>query len=113
VLGICAGSTNQALAYQFLKETATPAMDKITSLAGGSGVRKSTWNDPEIRDQFQYYEVMEQVHTGIDTLPALPQYPALNEVFSQMTWAAVTGTKSVQQALDDATAACREVLGIA
>jgi maltose-binding protein MalE len=55
---------------------------------------------------------MEQVHTGIDTLPALPQYPALNEVFSQMTWAAVQGTKSVQQALDDAAAACRAVLGI-
>ncbi len=113
VLGICAGSTNQALAYQFLQETATPAMDKITSLAGGSGVRKSTWDDPEIRAQFQYYEVMEQVHTGIDTLPALPQYPALNEVFSQMTWAAVQGTKSVQQALDDAAAACRAVLGSA
>ena len=112
VLGICAGSQNQALAYEFLRETAAPAMDKVTSQAGGSGVRKSTWNDPEIRAQFQYYEVMERVHTGIDTLPALPQYPALNEVFSRMTWAAVTGTKSVTQALDDAAAECRQILGV-
>ena len=110
VLGICAGSRHPELAYQFLRETASPAMDKITSLAGGSGVRKSTWDDPEIRAQFQYYEVMEQVHTGIDTLPALPQYPALNEVFSRMTWAAVCGHKSVAQALDDAANECRSIL---
>jgi maltose-binding protein MalE len=53
---------------------------------------------------------MEQVHTGIDTLPALPQYPALNEVFSRMTWAAVCGHKSVAQALDDAANECRSIL---
>ena len=85
-------------------------MDKITSLSGGSGVRKSTWDDPDIRAQFQYYEVMEQVHTGIDTLPALPEYPALNEVFSRMTWAAVQGHKSVAQALADAADECRAIL---
>lgn len=110
VLGICAGSRNPELAYQFLRETASPAMDKITSLSGGSGVRKSTWDDPDIRAQFQYYEVMEQVHTGIDTLPALPEYPALNEVFSRMTWAAVCGDKSVTQALADAADECRAIL---
>lgn len=110
VLGICAGSRNPELAYQFLRETASADMDKITSLSGGSGVRKSTWNDADIRSQFQYYEVMEQVHTGIDTLPALPQYPMLNEVFSRMTWAAVQGHKSVTQALNDAAHECRMIL---
>ena len=110
VLGICAGSKHSDLAYAFLRETASPAMDKITSISGGSGVRKSTWNDPEIQAQFQYYEVMEQVHTGIDTLPALPEYPALNEVFSRMTWAAVSGQKSVRQALNDAANECQRIL---
>jgi multiple sugar transport system substrate-binding protein len=111
VLAICAGSRQPDLAYAFLRETASPAMDKITSLAGGTGVRLSTWNDPEIQRQFQYYEVIEAVHQGADTLPALPQYPQINEILNRMSWEAVQGTKSVQQALDDAAAACRNVLG--
>ncbi|GAB4170015.1 MAG: sugar ABC transporter substrate-binding protein [Roseiflexaceae bacterium] len=110
VLAICAGSQQPELAYQFLKETASPAMDKITSLAGGTGVRLSTWNDPEIQAQFQYYEVIEDVHTGADTLPALPEYPAMNEIFNQMSWAAVQGQKSVEQALNDAAKACEDLL---
>jgi multiple sugar transport system substrate-binding protein len=110
VLGVCAGSRQPELAYQFLRETASPAMDKVTSLAGGTGVRLSTWNDPEIRAQFQYYEVIEEVHRGADTLPALPEYPALNEVFNRMAWDAVRGAKSVDDALRDAAAECEEIL---
>jgi multiple sugar transport system substrate-binding protein len=110
VLGICAGSTQPELAYQFLKETASPAMDKITSLAGGTGVRLSTWNDPEIRRQFQYYEVIEQVHHGADTLPAIPEYPAINAVLNRMSWDAVQGRKTVVQALQDAADECNAIL---
>jgi multiple sugar transport system substrate-binding protein len=110
VLGICAGSRQPELAWQFLRETAGPAMDKVTSLAGGTGVRLSTWNDPEIRAQFQYYEEIERVHQGIDTLPAIPEYPAMNEVFNRMSWDAVQGRKSVRQALDAAAAECEELL---
>ncbi len=112
VLGICAGSRQPGLAYQFLKETASPAMDKVTSLAGGTGVRRSTWNDPEIRSRFQYYEVIEDIHRNIDTLPAIPQYPAMNEVFNRMSWDAVQGRKSVEQALNDAAAECAAILGV-
>lgn len=110
VLGICAGSRQPELAYQFLKETASPAMDRITSLSGGTGVRLSTWNDPEIRAQFQYYEVIEALHRGIDTLPAIPEYPALNEVFNRMSWDAVQGRKSIEQALRDAADECETIL---
>lgn len=110
VLGICSGSRQPELAYQFLKETASVAMDKVTSLSGGTGVRLSTWNDPEIRAQFQYYEVIEELHRGIDTLPAIPQYPAMNDVFNRMSWDAVQRRKSVEQALNDAAAECEQIL---
>ncbi|HWQ15269.1 MAG TPA: extracellular solute-binding protein [Roseiflexaceae bacterium] len=110
VLGVCAGSRQPDLAYQFLKETASPAMDKVTSLAGGTGVRRSTWNDPEIRAQFQYYEVIEEVHRGADTLPALPEYPAINEVLNRMSWNAVQGRASVERALRDAAEECERIL---
>ncbi|MEN9933584.1 MAG: hypothetical protein RLZZ387_163 [Chloroflexota bacterium] len=110
VLGVCAGSAQPDLAYDFLRETASAAMDKVTSLAGGSGVRLSTWNDPEIQAQFQYYEVIEEVHRGADTLPPLPEYPAMNEVINRMAWDAVQGRKSVEQALTDAAAEWERLL---
>jgi multiple sugar transport system substrate-binding protein len=110
VLGICAGSAQPELAWEFMRETASPAMDKVTSLAGGTGVRLSTWNDPEVRAQFQYYEEIERVHVGSDTLPTLPEYPAINEALSRMTEAAVQGGKGVEDALRDAARECEEIL---
>jgi multiple sugar transport system substrate-binding protein len=110
VLGICAGSRQPELAWRFLRETASPAMDKVTSLAGGTGVRLSTWNDPEVRERFQYYEALETVHQGSNTMPGIPEYPAINEVLSRMTWDAVQGHKSVAQALREASAECAALL---
>ncbi|HEX9371634.1 MAG TPA: sugar ABC transporter substrate-binding protein [Roseiflexaceae bacterium] len=110
VLGICAGSAQPELAWQFMRETASPAMDKVTSLAGGTGVRLSTWNDPEIQAQFQYYEELERVHQSSDTMPPIPEYPAVNEVISRMTWDAVQGRTSVADALRDAAEECAAIL---
>jgi multiple sugar transport system substrate-binding protein len=110
VLGICAGSRQPELAWQFLRETAGPAMDKVTSLAGGTGVRLSTWNDPEVRARFQYYEELEAVHQGSNTMPGIPEYPAINEVLSRMTWDAVQGRKSAADALREAAAECAALL---
>jgi len=110
VMAICAGSRQPDLAWQFLRETAGPAMDKVTSLAGGTGVRLSTWNDPEVRAQFQYYEELETVHQGSDTMPGIPEYPAINEVLSRMTWDAVQGRTDVAAALREASAECATLL---
>ena len=85
-------------------------MDKVTSLAGGTGVRLSTWNDPEVRALFQYYEELEAVHQGSDTMPGIPEYPAINEVLSRMTRDAVQGRKSVGAALREASAECAALL---
>ena len=46
LLGIAAGSKHQDAAYAFVKHCATPAMDKLTTLAGGIGCRLSTWATP-------------------------------------------------------------------
>jgi multiple sugar transport system substrate-binding protein len=102
VLGIPAGSTQKDLAYQFLRHCAAPEMDKITALSGGTGVRLSTWRDPDIQLKFNYYTAIEAVHRSVESPPRIPEYPAINEVFNQMQHAVVTGAKSVPAALDDA-----------
>jgi len=93
-----------------MRETARPALDQVHSLAGGTGVRLSTWNDPEVRAQFQYYEELETVHQSSDTMPGIPEYPAINEVLSRMTWDAVRGRKGVAEALREASAECAALL---
>jgi multiple sugar transport system substrate-binding protein len=102
VLGITAGSQNKDLAWEFLRHCATPAMDRITALSGGTGVRLSTWRDPEIQQKFNYYTAIEEVHKNVESPPRIPEYPAINEVLNRMQWAVVTGSKGVTQALDDA-----------
>jgi multiple sugar transport system substrate-binding protein len=102
VVGIPSSSIQKDLAYQFLRHCATPEMDKITALSGGTGVRLSTWRDPEIQSQFKYYTAIEAVHRSVESPPRIPEYPAINEVLNKMQHAVVTGAKSVDAALDEA-----------
>jgi multiple sugar transport system substrate-binding protein len=110
VVGIPAGSQQKDLAWQFLRHCATPEMDKVTALSGGTGVRLSTWRDPDIQAQFNYYTAIEEVHKNVESPPRIPEYPAINAILNQMQWVAVTGQKSVRQALDDAAEATEELL---
>lgn len=83
-VGIAAGSENPAAAYAFLKHVASPEMDRITSLAGATGTRFSTWRNPEIRTIAPYYEVIEDVHRSVESPPAVTGWPALGETLTAM-----------------------------
>jgi multiple sugar transport system substrate-binding protein len=78
-------------------------MDKVTAQCGGSGVRKSTWTDPKIRDPFRYYEVIEEVHRSVRFLPRIPQYPAMNEALNDMMASLVRGHGDADTALREAS----------
>jgi multiple sugar transport system substrate-binding protein len=99
VLTIPIGSRRPASAWSFLRHVATPAMDKVTALAGGSGVRFSTWSDPEVRDRFGHYAVLEEVYRHVRTLPRLPEWQTICGVLDRMMAAVVTGGVPVPTAL--------------
>jgi multiple sugar transport system substrate-binding protein len=103
VMTIARGCANPDLAYQLLRHLAKPEMDKITALSGGSGVRKSTWNDAEIRDKFRYYDSIEEVHRSVRFLPRIPEYPAINDVINDMMASLVRGQGDIDAALKEAT----------
>lgn len=110
VMTIARGCRNPDLAYQFLRHLATPEMDKITALCGGSGVRKSTWNDAEIREQFRYYEVIAEVHRNVRFLPRIPQYPQINDALNNMMASLVMGDGDIDLALRTATEQVTEIM---
>jgi multiple sugar transport system substrate-binding protein len=113
VLTIPSGSKNKELAYQYLRFAASAELDKQTSLAGANGTRLSTWRDPEVQAIYQYYEIIEEVHRQVKSPPAIPEYPALNEVLSQMVDDVLHRRKSVEVALYDAARECEEILAAA
>lgn len=88
-LTIPSGSKNQDAAYQFLEFVSRPKWDKLTSQSGANGTRLSTWRDPEIQSQFEYYRVIETVHESTLTLPAIPEYGEINESISRAVHRAV------------------------
>jgi multiple sugar transport system substrate-binding protein len=110
VMTIPAGSRQPDAAWSFLRHLATPEMDLVTAEEGGSGTRLSTWRDPDIRRRFQYYQVIERVHRHVETLPAIPEYPAVNGVLDRMMAAAVGGRAPVSEALQTASAAVEALL---
>ncbi|WP_248927515.1 extracellular solute-binding protein [Paenibacillus hamazuiensis] len=110
VLGIAAGSRNPDMAYRFIKETASAVMDKATSLCGGNGTRLSTWRDEEVRRKFPYYEHIEEVHKQVNSPLPIPEYPAINEVLSQMADDALRLRVSVPDALEKAAEQVRIIL---
>jgi multiple sugar transport system substrate-binding protein len=110
VMTIPSGSRHKDAAWAFLTHLAAPEMDRITALSGGSGVRRATWNDPEIRRRFPYYEVIEQVHRQVEFLPRLPEYPAINEILNRLMAAVTTGGAPIAAALRDAAHATEAIL---
>lgn len=111
-LTIPAGSDHADLAYELIDHAATPAGDRITTEAGASGTRFSTWRDSDVLRSNSFYAVAEEINTsGYNTLPRIPEYVELNEILDEMVAAAVVErTKSVDEALSDAADEALELL---
>ena len=110
VLAICAGSRQPELAWQFMRETAGPAMDKVTSLAGGTGCGFRPGTTPRFARSSSTTKSWRRYIRAAIRMPGIPEYPAINEVLSRMTAGAVAGRKSVERALSDAAQECATIL---
>lgn len=110
VLTIPSGSQNKELAYQFLQHISAPHTDKMVSMAGANGVRLSTWNDPEVVEKYPYYSIIADVHANTRTLPAIPEYPEINEAISRAVHRALHGEMSVEETLKVAAEETRQIL---
>ena len=69
ILGLPTGSQHRAVAWQFLRHCASPEMDKLLTLEGGIGCRKSTWSDAEVNSRIPFYHCLEELHENARELP--------------------------------------------
>jgi multiple sugar transport system substrate-binding protein len=80
VLAIAGGSANPDLAWSFLRHLATAPMDKLTTLEGAIGVRRSTWADREVNDLVPYYYKLDALHARARELPLHPRLSDISHV---------------------------------
>ncbi|HWL70852.1 MAG TPA: extracellular solute-binding protein [Geminicoccus sp.] len=92
VLAIAAGSRQKDLAWRFLRHLASPAMDRLTTLEGAIGVRRSTWADPEVNRIVPYYHKLDELHAKARELPRHPRLSAIAASVDAMLGRATTTT---------------------
>lgn len=80
VIGLACGSTKKEDAFAFLRHLATPAMDRLGTLLGVVGCRRSTWNNEEVQAAQPFYADLERIAAGARTLPrsaSIPRFAAI------------------------------------
>jgi multiple sugar transport system substrate-binding protein len=84
ILGVPAGSRHCDVAYDFVCHCASPEMDKLLTLEGGIGCRKSTWADEQVNSVVPFYHCLERLHQDARELPRLSNWSRLAAVIDQM-----------------------------
>ncbi len=92
VLTLASGSRQKDLAWSFMRHVATAPMDKLTTLEGAIGVRRSTWVDPEINRLIPFFHELEVLHAHARELPAHPRLADISHVIDDLL-ARATGTR--------------------
>jgi multiple sugar transport system substrate-binding protein len=94
ILGISSGSPHRDVAWKFIRDCASPEMDKLITLEGGIGCRKSTWSDVQVNASIPFYKVLADLHVGARELPRLRNWAQLAEVIDRMVLDAIDGQES-------------------
>ncbi len=84
ILAIAAGSPHRDVAWRFLRHCASPAMDKLLTLEGAIGCRKSTWMDEDVNRAIPFYRKMEDLHAHAREMPRRADWPRISEVIDKM-----------------------------
>ncbi len=95
LLGVAAGSPHAHVAYDFLKHCASAENDKLLTLEGAIGCRKSTWHDADVNRTIPFYRELEKIHAHARELPRLAHWAKLAEVIDRLVTAAIDTTEPV------------------
>jgi multiple sugar transport system substrate-binding protein len=89
ILCVAAGSPHAEIAYRFLRHCASAPMDKLLTLEGAIGCRKSTWSDGDVNAAIPFYHKMESLHRVARELPRLSHWAEIAAVIDELVLAAI------------------------
>ena len=87
-LGIAAGTPHPKIAYDFLRHCASAENDKLLTLEGAIGCRKSTWYDADVNRVIPFYRELEKIHAHARELPRLALWSDLATVIDRLVTSA-------------------------
>lgn len=108
ILSIASGSPHRDIAYQFLRHTLTPRMDKLTTISGAIGCRKSTWHDPQVNAEIPFYHQMEQLHAVAREIPQRPDWPRIAAIIDRAVTQTISSEMPIEEILQAADKAFSE-----
>jgi multiple sugar transport system substrate-binding protein len=110
VLTLASGSPSPELAWAFLRHLATAPMDKLTTLEGAIGVRRSTWADREVNSLVPYYHKLDALHERARELPLHPRLSDISHVVDGLLGRAVASDVPSAVLLDEAQRRVEELV---
>lgn len=99
ILAIASGSPHRAAAWQFLRNTLSPAMDRLTTLSGAIGCRKSTWTDAEVNQMIPFYRQMEELHHVAREIPQRADWPSIARTIDTLVTRTITTNEPIAEVL--------------
>ena len=112
-MGIPANSQNQEAAWLFIQWFTSKMGDQMVVEAGGNPMRTSTMANPDLQAlRPEFPVVLEQLECADpDWRPLIPEWPAMNApILGEEISAALTGQKTIEEALNSANERIRELL---
>ena len=111
VLVLAAGCTHPDLAWSFLRHLATAPMDKLTTLEGAIGVRRSTWADPDVNRIVPYYHKLDSLHARARELPLHPRLADISHIVDGLLGRALSSDVASAALLEEAQRQVDELVG--
>ena len=111
VLALASGSRQPDLVWEFLRHVATAPMDRLTTLEGAIGVRRSTWADPEVNARVPYYHKLEALHARARELPLHPRLADISHAIDGLLGRAVASDVASSVLLAEAQRRVEELVG--
>lgn len=96
---IGAGSRHKQIAYDFLRFATSRANDKLLTLEGGIGCRKSTWTDSEVNTVIPYYHKLQDLHEVAKSLPQKSNWAQIAHIIDEVVLAAINTNTPAEQLL--------------
>ncbi len=84
VIALACGARQKDLAWSFLRHLASAPMDKLTTLEGAIGVRRSTWADAQVNRLVPFYHKLDALHEHARELPLHPRLAEVSHVIDEL-----------------------------
>lgn len=97
---IAKGSQHKKWAYEFIKYATNVKSDKLLTLEGGIGCRKSTWYDAEVNKTVPYYNKLDGLHQNSRTLPRKAHWADLCTVIDKVVTEAINSNTPIKEILE-------------